>query len=209
MARWVIAASGPSLVSPDLDAVRGRVKLCVVNNAHRLAPWADVLYAGDHQWWRKYHKETLNFGGRILTVNHSAGILPKDDRIERIPHRTGNWLTGELPFCTGKNSGHAAICLIHALYGATDIALIGYDFQHTNGLHHFFGPHEGLVNPVNFPVWARDMAALAKSCKKWGVRVVNCTRETALDCWPRMTFGDWLESPVDDPAPAPLQTSCV
>lgn len=207
--RWVIAASGPSLISPDLDAVRGKARLCVVNNAHRLAPWADLLYAGDHQWWMKYHAETLGFQGRIATCNHADVRLPADDRIERTPHRTGWWLTGELPFCTGQNSGHAAICLVHALYGATDIALVGYDFQHTGGMHHFFGSHEGLVNPMNFVVWERALKQLYDQCDEWGVRLVNCTRETAITCIPRMKLGDWLARSVDDPAPAALQTPCV
>lgn len=207
--RWVIAASGPSLITPDLLALRGQAKLCVVNNAHRLAPWADLLYAGDHQWWAKYHGETLGFGGRVLTCRHADTRLPKDDRIERTPHRTGWWLTGELPFCTGRNSGHAAICLVHALFGATDIALLGFDFQNTGGMAHFFGSHDGLVNPVNWVGWNRDMTRLAEQAADIGVRITNCSRETSITRLPRMTIGDWLACAADDPPAAALSAARV
>jgi hypothetical protein len=41
----VCLGTGPSLTAEDVEAVRGRAKVIAINNAHALAPWADVLYA--------------------------------------------------------------------------------------------------------------------------------------------------------------------
>ena len=47
----VCIASGPSLTQADVDYVRGKARVIVVNNGYLLAPWADVLYAADARWW--------------------------------------------------------------------------------------------------------------------------------------------------------------
>ena len=47
----VCLASGPSLTTEDVAYVRGRATVIAVNDAVRLAPWADVLYSNDSTWW--------------------------------------------------------------------------------------------------------------------------------------------------------------
>lgn len=201
MKRMVIAAPGPSLISPDLELVRGEL-LWVVGNAWELAPWADALYHSDLRWWRAYNGELGRYRGRRLTAGHEKSALPPG--VEPHQHRTGNWLADAFPYCTGKNSGHGAIALAFLLHQPDHIALLGYDCQHTNGLHHFFGPHRhNLTNPHTFVHWLADFRALQESCKKWGVSVTNCSRESAIDAFPRMTIEEWLARTADDsPAPA-------
>lgn len=193
--RWVVLASGPSLTVEDVTAVKGRALVCCVNNTHELAPWANVLYASDQGWWRRYYKDTKQFEGEKLTCGHTEKAVPFAD-VERVPHISGEGygLATGLPFYTGQNSGHAAINIVRALYGATSIALLGFDFQRTNGEVHYFGLHHGMTNPgPGFPRWAKHMATLAKDAKAQGVQIVNCSRETALTCFDRMTINEWLE----------------
>lgn len=86
----------------------------------------------------------------------------------------------------GGNSGYQAVHLA-ATFGAARIILLGFDMQRTGGKHHWHGKHEGrLVNGVGFPFWIRNFGPLAKDLAARGIEVVNCTRETALECFPRM-----------------------
>lgn len=191
MTSWVVIATGPSLIQQDVEACRGE-HVCVVNNAHELAPWADAMYASDLQWWHRHHKSTAAFQGIKYTCKQHRRV-PFFDVVE-VAHRLSSGLTIHPPIYTGKNSGHAAINLVTTL-GATDIALLGFDFQKTNGLHHYFGSHRnGLLNPSFSRHWFDGMKALAEDAKKLGIRITNCSRQTALTCFERVTIDEWLGS---------------
>jgi len=92
----------------------------------------------------------------------------------------------------GGNSGFQAIHLA-ALFGAKKIVLIGFDMMRTDGKFHWHGKHEGrLPNGTGFPGWIKSMGYLAKDLQAMGVEVINCTRRTALRCFPRMELEDAL-----------------
>lgn len=96
------------------------------------------------------------------------------------------------PSPSGGFSGHQAINLAYSL-GATEIYLLGYDCKGTEERRHFFGNHpEGLSNPTGprLMEWAAALAALAHDAEQLGVKIVNCSRDTALTCFPRMTIDD-------------------
>jgi len=64
----VCMATGPSLTQADCDYVRELgVPTIAINDAHRLAPWANVLYSNDRMWWRKY-KGVPSFTGVTQNV---------------------------------------------------------------------------------------------------------------------------------------------
>src|SRR5690606_17577639 len=50
----VLIGGGPSLTAGDVGACRDRARVIAINDAHRLAPWADVLYSSDQRWWEYY-----------------------------------------------------------------------------------------------------------------------------------------------------------
>ena len=54
---------GPSLNADQVVLLRGRARVIAINDAWRVAPWADVLYGCDGRWWRK-HGGVPGFGGR-------------------------------------------------------------------------------------------------------------------------------------------------
>ncbi len=86
-------------------------------------------------------------------------------------------------FEPGANSGLGAIALA-AHWGASRIILLGYDCQHTGGRTHWHGDHpQGLGNAGVVKLWPGQFAQLAGRLK--GVEIVNCSRETALRCFPR------------------------
>src|SRR5690606_33987929 len=86
-----------------------------------------------------------------------------------------------------RNSGASAIALA-AYCGARRIVLIGYDCQHTGGRRHWHEDHpasaSGNAGTVrHWPAMFRDVASRLK-----GVEVVNASRETALDTFPRASL---------------------
>lgn len=89
-----------------------------------------------------------------------------------------------------SNSGAGAINLAAHL-GVKKIILLGYDMQYTGGKRHWHGDHpKGLANAGKINAWPKEFAALAKTITH--VDVVNCTRETALHCWPKRNLDEVL-----------------
>ena len=181
--RFVCIASGPSLTPEDVQAVKewrdaGKGKVIVVNTTFRAAPWADALFAMDAKWWNVYHAEVAEtFKGQPYTTS----TLPIDQR-----HRTKK-LRGVKEY---RNSGAGAVSLAAHL-GATRVAMLGYDCKH-NGMTHWHGSHpKGLGDAVSVARWPVKFGELARDMK---VPVVNCSRETALTCFPRGTLEDFLHS---------------
>lgn len=173
-------ASGPSLRPEDCEAVRVWSErrpergVIVVNTTFRLCPWADVLYAMDHAWWQRYLQEVrATFCGALVAPGRLPGV-----------HR--------VPVEGVGNSGAGAIVLA-AQWNATKIVLLGYDCQYTGGKAHWHDDHpRGLGNAAALPGWLADFKRLLPRMS--GVQVVNATRETALDAFPRVELEEALHT---------------
>lgn len=179
-------ATGPSLTQADVDTVRGRVDAVIaINDAYKLAPWADVLYACDYKWWR-WHKGVPSFPGVKYTLARDAARLwPAIHLLRRL--NDDGWTTDPTGLTTGSNSGYQAIILA-THFGATRVILLGYDMK---GVH-FFGKHPDQSKPP-FALCLKKFKTLATPLKQAGVQVMNCTRTTALDCFPTMDLRAALE----------------
>lgn len=95
---------------------------------------------------------------------------------------------------TGQNSGYQAIGLAY-LWGARRVLLLGYDFMFSGGKRHWHGDHPNNLGNCggNLATWAQSMGHLAADLEKEGVEIVNCSRTTALRCFPRSTIDKELE----------------
>jgi hypothetical protein len=128
----ICLATGPSLVPEDVNAVRGRGTVIAVNDAHVLAPWADVLYSSDRYWWTHY-RGVPAFGGRRATIEFSPGRYAKELTkwapemffLRQTGHQGVETDPTGLRTC-GQNSGGAALNLAVHL-GAQRVILLGYD----------------------------------------------------------------------------------
>lgn len=186
----VCVATGPSLKQSDVDYVRGKATVVAVNDAHRMAPWAHVLYSSDRYWWAYYHgvpsfkgiKAGIEFSPKrkpleLLKLAPEMFILRQTghDGIETAPDglRTG-----------AQGSGGAAVNLAVHL-GAKRIILLGYDCGTPGSKRHFFGDHpRGLSNMSQFPHWRRAFDTMAQPLKDLGIDVVNCSLSTAINAFP-------------------------
>lgn len=184
----VILASGPSLTAEDVDFVRGKARVIAINDTHRLAPWADVLYSSDRMWWPS-HQGVPSFAGRKFGIGSKVGFYNPFNRYPDITVLRNTGYTGlELQphgLRNGENSGYAAINLaVH--FGASRIVLLGYDMARRNGQVHFFGRHVGMNNPTDAVLagYRRHFLTLVEPLKAIGVEIVNCTPGSSLDAFP-------------------------
>jgi hypothetical protein len=182
----VCIASGPSLTAEDVGYVRGKARSIVVNTTYRLAPWADVLYAADARWWI-WHKGAMDFPG----LKFSVGTPPSQYGVTRLKAAGEPGLSldpGAL--CTGMNGGYQAINLA-VLFGVVRIVLLGYDLQLGPAKEeHWHGPHNprSIVAPSlleqKLARFRAAFTALVAPLNAAGIAIVNCTRRTALTCFP-------------------------
>jgi hypothetical protein len=216
--RWrgatvVCIASGPSLTADDCEAVRRwRVdagagtrqegsgdasgeqgstrRVIAVNNSFERAPWADAIYGCDRKWWVRYAKPVRKIcTGEFWTINEHAA---KVDGLNRVFGERGSGVsTARNTVMEGGNSGYQAVGLA-ILFGAARIILLGYDMQFTAGKKHWHGDHGDQLHnptPLSLKTWAGNFNLLAAQSP---AEIINCSRATALTCFPRMGLDESL-----------------
>jgi len=178
----VVVASGPSLTQEDCETVRASgLPVFVTNTMFQRFPSADVLVAHDSKWWKVYRAEVAaTFKGRQFHCN--------------APH-TGDRKASAalLQYRSFGNSGTAAISLA-VLAGAKKVVLLGCDCQRTNGATHSHGDHPPeLSNARSIDKWPRKFEKVADYARRKGCVVVNASRSTLLECFPRVSLKSALE----------------
>lgn len=166
---FAVLATGESMSQQVADQVRNRCKAVAVNDAYRLAPWADALVCNDRAWWNEY-PDALQFAGRKF-----CGVTLKGtERLDPHPQ-----------FPAGTNSGLQGM-RVAKMMGATRILLLGFDMHGS----HYFGRHpEPLRNttPAGFSRHIRQFALWT------GAEVINCTPGSALKQFPFSTLEEALD----------------
>lgn len=188
----VCLATGPSLTAEDANRARRLGPVIAINDAYRVAPWADVLYACDAAWWREHVKRLRDFRGLRFSVEANArgcdATVLKITGMHGLDHNP----TG---LRSGRNSGYQAINLAVHL-GASRIVLLGYDCQRTLNQAHFFGEHPKALRRTTderFRQWREELfPTLVPALAACGVEIINASRRTGLDCFPRRRLEDVL-----------------
>lgn len=177
----VVIGSGPSLTAQDCLAVeQSGITTIAVNHAWKMARFCHVMYAGDLTWWRHYGEEVdIDVPKYTLSQNaaHVFGITQHKSKLG-----------------PGYNSGLLAIEMaIH--FGAKKVLLLGFDCSVKNGTH-FHGNHTKTQNPNRdrCEKWKGYFLRLAE--KHTDIEIINCSRETELQCFPRQSLGDALAGVV-------------
>lgn len=179
----VCIGSGPSLTAEDCDTVRVAHRPTIVTNStFRLCPWANVLFGFDVAWWRLHIDEVRRvFRGRMFC------------QASRWPMRGVEWPGCNRRYRSFGNSGACAVALAIACR-ARCVILLGFDGQLTGGQTHHHGDHPApLRNCDTLPAWQRQFSRLAKWAESYGVPIVNATRETALEQFPRLSLAESFE----------------
>jgi len=193
----VIFAPGPSLTSAEADQALwysriGMLRGIAIAEAYRLAPWAEVLYACDGRWWDHVQPDLTEFQGDCIGLDLSTRFprvkIMRRGMVAPLSIAPDTLYTGRLgnPYTgPGGNSGYQAINLA-VLMGATRILLLGYDMRAVAGRTHFFGARPKELAAGQFHPEALDQLVPALAAA--GIEVINCTPDSAIRCFPRMSL---------------------
>lgn len=155
-----VLASGPSMSAEVAESLRQH-RTIAVNEAYRVAPWADMLLALDGNWPAEYRA----FKGLRVTGVEDAGldalyIGPRWETVQIGPtHRV------EI-----HNSGLTAV-RVAALMGASRIVLAGFDYPRQPG--HFYDDEVDTGEYLGLP---EGLAALTAELTASGVVVERFTK---------------------------------
>lgn len=181
-----IFAGGSSLSVSDVALIREtQAPVIVVNDAYKLAPWADLLYAADFDWWRVRWLDVRLFEGLKVTVGDRT-IHPDIQSLRN----TGRKGFDPDPTCirTGGNSGYQAIHIAIAS-GAARILLLGYDMTGT----HWFGNHKPPLAdppPSSFDIWIPAFEGL----NGHGADIINCSPISKITCFEKGSLEKEIEA---------------
>lgn len=186
-------ASGPSLTQEDIDYCRGKGPVYVVKECAFAAPWADVLYAADADWWDLY-KGCPEFAGEKWTVNVQAA---QKYGLNYAAAKTQLDWSDDLAvgLATGGNSGfqtmNLAVLREMQRGGLDRLVLLGYDMGFKPGTqkHWWDKQHPRASRESNYGKWIERMAQAAP---KIPVPVLNASRATAITCFPHVFLRDVL-----------------
>ena len=148
------------------------------------------MYFADRKWlkWHKDDPEFKAFKGQKITQFHDENCkkeLIEDcqkHNIKMLESIDASGLSESPDFIhQGSNSGYQAINLAY-LMGAKKIILLGYDMQFTDGKAHWFGEHPDEIRS-GYDGFIKKFNKMAEHMPK-GLEIINCTRKTALNCFP-------------------------
>lgn len=211
----VIIGGGPSLSTAQVECVGAacaasgvagnghadgrRVYAIAVNDAYRLAPFAEVLYFADSHWW-EWHRarpEFVEYAGQKCTIQNSgANVTDEAVHMLRNAHHPylGNGLSldpGVL--VSGRNSGFQALNLA-ILAGAKSVLLLGFDGRpDKTGRTHWFGEHPRPTPASAYEHYRRAFSAAERMIAAAGVRVLNCSPGSGIDSFPKVALENALD----------------
>ena len=186
--RCYVLCGGSSLreQKPVISKLRGRI--IAVKQAARLRPDADVMFVAGEQAWDICKDVFPQFiGTHIVARGKSDPRFPTHTkRIARIADTSR--LSRDPQHVCGRDAGTSAINLA-ALFGATEIVLLGYDMT---------GGHWDRRHPLPFPPLSHFqkhteiLPSIAADLVHDGVRVVNCSPIAADGVFKRGRIEEWL-----------------
>src|SRR4029077_474775 len=150
-----IVAAGPSAKTAGVEALQNRIHVIAINESHRLCPWADILYCCDPDWWKLRAGEVQKFPGIKLMLDNppQSNLVAEVAKLKIAKKKQPGdvWINDFLfdqagVIGSGGNSGFQMVNLA-AQFGATGIALVGFDMSLIGGVH-WHGNHPyPLRNP--------------------------------------------------------------
>ena len=200
----VCIGTGPSLTVEQVQTARDKgFTLYACNNAIQLAPDAALLYSVNLAWWDHYYRDVAILPCQKWTTNIAAAN--KYD-INWIAERNAPGLSEDPNVIHhGHGSGYSLVSMAHR-NGAERIILLGYDMKYApdydgkahqigSSPRHFFGeyPHSMQHWPsvrVQKGIHVELLELYASIYAQGLVEVINCTPDSAIECFESADIGE-------------------
>lgn len=192
-----IIASGPSAKNANIGLIKGRMRIIAIKKSVELAPFADVVYGCDGPWWRSVQGLPKFKGVKLAFEPTVCGSEWGIRKIEIKNPAKDDLLFGTIGHIgAAGNSGFQALNLA-LQFGADRVLLVGFDMRGDSGPH-WYGRNNWMqaANPTDgvYARWVRAMHAAAPVIAARGVSVVNASPISALECFPKMSIENALDS---------------
>ena len=189
-----ILGGGPSLKDIEVPRLKGR-RVIACNNAFILAPWADVLCWADAAWYEWNWRDLHHHLGPYRVCWRRMPEMPGAASFERLfefhkPLAISFDPTGVV----GANTGHGALNLA-VLFGASRVVLLGFDMKTRDGAHNWHNFHQRQPEGDPYRGFIAALEAAAPELVRAGVECFNASPDSALECFPKISFADALELP--------------
>lgn len=197
--------TGPSLSVAQIAVAREKgFHLYGCNLIYSIVPDLEVLYGVNYAFWEYYwHRGLRDHPCDKWTTNKAAADM---FGLNHIGEKFMHGLSEDPEVLShGHGSGHSLVNLAY-LHGADRIVLLGYDCRYAKDYdgkarqvgsspRHFFGEY-----PASMQHWPSvqvqkgvhiELLDLYQSIHSQGlVEVINCTPDSAIECFPRMAIED-------------------
>lgn len=195
-----IICGGTSLNPETVQRLRGRPgsHSIAVNRSYIIAPWADVLFFADDRWWVEEHVQNRGpllqaFPGQVVTTAEQTRDA-KLWHLKKIEPSDAKPLSGvetSVALLTTSVTGALNISL-HK--GARRVILIGCDNKHgPEGRIHYHQEYPWDRTEESWWAKERELRRAARGMAAAGIEVINASPGSALDFWPIVELGTWLD----------------
>ena len=182
-----VLATGPSLTIEDVHLVYTAGFILVgVNSIWKMVPHVDILYAGDHRYWKAYIDDI-----------EAAGIVAK--RYSRSSRAEKEYDAKYVKTKLGKDYNSGELAVEFAIQrGSERVVMLGFDASVQQGLH-CHGAHDKTPNPNPDRArrWLKQFDRIPKHYPN--ADVVNCSRRTRIKSIKRALLEDYLEGLPESP----------
>jgi hypothetical protein len=193
-----VIGGGPSLNSIDHSRLDDKFVI-TINTAFKRFPNATALYWCDEPWASRNEKDLKTHACKLrFTGKHNAdNYIIKN--IKTVGDATVLKRTGEhgidtnSDYVRGNNSGSHVINLL-ANMKVNKIILLGFDMRMVGRDMHWHKEDVHQPAPHIYPnLFIPCMASMAPIVKSMGIDVVNCCVDSALDCFRKQSFEDFMD----------------
>lgn len=177
--RCFIIGGGMGVKDFDIERLRGRARVFTVNSSYKDAMFADAHFYNDCEWMRRHGKLMHEFKGFIITTCQQDTERDRVHVMQKVSRPFGI-STNPTQVRWNLSSGGCAIG-IAAQLGSKDIVLVGFNMKRVGKRTHYhddYGPKTPNYNP--YPHFLQSIRAIAADAHSLGIRLRNCTADTAI-----------------------------
>jgi hypothetical protein len=184
--RCFIIAGGRSVADQARLIPKLRGRIIAIKQSVALRPTADVMLLASREDWfvcRDYFR--LYRGPRVICRSNYPN-MPKGTLYLR---RSKEALSRDPEHLAGLDAGSSAINLA-ALFGAKEIVVLGMDMVQGRWVRSH--PTMPVIPDWHFKLHLQGLQRMAPELKRDGIRVINCSPISAVECFERRELREFL-----------------